>query len=125
MRVWVLKDVVCALHDEQLAEHGGPAGIRAEGMLDSALGRPQNLEAYGDPPPDLADLAAAYAFGLAKNHGFVDGNKRTSMVVTETFLELNGRPLTATNAEIVTAWLALAGDEMDEAAMAAWIRARI
>ncbi|CAM3308307.1 MULTISPECIES: type II toxin-antitoxin system death-on-curing family toxin [Methylobacterium] len=125
MRVWVRKDVVCALHDEQLAEHGGSPGIRDEGMLDSALGRPENLEAYGDPPPDLADLAAAYAFGLAKNHPFIDGNKRVSMVVTETFIELNGRQLTAMNAEIVATWLALASGEMDEAAMAAWIRARI
>ncbi|MGD6635034.1 type II toxin-antitoxin system death-on-curing family toxin, partial [Xanthomonas citri pv. citri] len=114
-----------ALHDEQLAEHGGSPGIRNEGMLDSALGRPENLEAYGDPPPDLADLAAAYAFGLAKNHPFIDGNKRVSMVVTETFIELNGRQLTAMNAEIVATWLALASGEMDEAAMAAWIRARI
>lgn len=125
MRVWVRKDVVCALHDEQLAEHSGSPGIRDEGMLDSALGRPENLEAYGDPPPDLADLAAAYAFGLAKNHPFIDGNKRVSMVVTETFIELNGRKLTAMNAEIVATWLALASGEMDEAAMAAWIRARI
>ena len=125
MRAWVRKDVACALHDEQLAENGGSPGIRDEGMLDSALGRPENLKAYGDPPPDLADLAAAYAFGLAKNHPFVDGNKRVSMVVTETFLELNGRQLTASNAEIVATWLALAAGEMDEAAMAAWIRARI
>ena len=121
--VWVRKSVVLASHDEQLRIHGGRGGIRDEGLLDSALNRPRNLFAYGEP--DLADLAAAYAFGLVKNHAFIDGNKRTSNVVAETFLLLNGAELDATDAEKIEMWLALASGDVTEDAMAHWLRKRL
>jgi len=120
---WVLKSIVLALQHEQLAEHGGPPGLRDQGLLESALDRPANLFRYGNP--DLADFAAAYAFGLAKNHPFVDGNKRTSYVVTRLFLLLNGADLAAAPAERVRTWLALAGGEMLEEQLAAWLREHI
>ena len=91
--VWVDPDVLLAAHDEQLEEHGGATGIRDRGLFESAMARPQNLAAYGEP--DAAALAAAYGFGLAKNHAFVDGNKRTAFVALELFLELNGFVLAA------------------------------
>ena len=91
--VWVDPDVLLAAHDEQLEEHGGATGIRDHGLFESAMARPQNLAAYGEP--DAAALAAAYGFGLAKNHAFVDGNKRTAFVALELFLELNGFVLAA------------------------------
>ncbi|MBL8570202.1 MAG: type II toxin-antitoxin system death-on-curing family toxin [Phreatobacter sp.] len=121
--VWVLKSVVLALHEEQLTEHGGSPGLRDEGLLDSALARPQNLLAYGNP--DIADMAAAYAYGIARNHAFIDGNKRASLVVTELFLDLNGFSLQMTDAEAVLQWLALGEGTVTEEAMAAWIRARL
>jgi death on curing protein len=117
---WVSKAVVLALHEEQLAEHGGSPGLRDEGLLESALGKPQNLLSYGQP--DLADLAAAYAVGLAKNHAFVDGNKRVSNVVTLTFLLLNGYDLKAQDTEQVRVWLAIADGTMSEKHAADWIR---
>ena len=80
MIAWLEKALVLAIHDRQLAEHGGTGGVRDEGLLESALARPQQLHAYGDPAPDLADLAAALAYGLARNHPFLDGNKRTAAV---------------------------------------------
>ncbi|HET7597636.1 MAG TPA: type II toxin-antitoxin system death-on-curing family toxin, partial [Burkholderiales bacterium] len=89
MIVWLEKALVLPLHDRQLAEHGGTSGVRDEGLLESALARPQQLHAYGDPAPDLAELAASLAYGLARNHPFVDGNKRTAAVACETFIELN------------------------------------
>jgi death on curing protein len=117
---WVSKAVVLALHEEQLAEHGGSPGLRDEGLLESALGKPQNLFSYGQP--DLADLAAAYAVGLAKNHAFVDGNKRVSNVVTLTFLLLKGSDLKAEDTEQVRVWLAVADGTMSEEQAANWIR---
>lgn len=120
---WVALDVAVAAHAEQLAEHGGGEGIRDRGALESAMSRPRNLAAYGDP--DAADLAAAYAFGIARNHPFVDGNKRTAAVVGETFLVLNGRELLASDAELVVAFLALAAGELSEAEMADWFRQRL
>ena len=118
--VWIERSVLLAVHDEQLAEHGGAVGLRDEGLFDSALARPLNLVAYGDP--DHADLAAAYGVGLAKNHPFVDGNKRTAFVAVELFLVLNGYRLAASDAECVLTMLAVAAGELDEAAFAAWIR---
>jgi death-on-curing protein len=109
-----------AAHTEQVAEHGGGDGVRDQGLLDSAIARPLNLARYGEP--DAADLAAAYAFGIARNHPFVDGNKRTAAVVSETFLVLNGHQLTATDAELVVAFVALAGGELSEDEMADWFR---
>lgn len=120
---WVLKSVVFALHEEQLAEHGGSPGLRDEGLLDSALARPQNLTAYGRP--DMSDMAASYAFGLAKKQAFIDGNKRVSLVVTELFLDLNDIQIVATDEEILFKWLALAGGQVDEASLAQWIRERV
>ena len=108
------------MHDEQLAEHGGSPGLRDAGLLESALARPQNLFAYRQP--DLAELAAAYAVGLAKNHPFVDGNKRVSYVVTRLFLKLNSSDLSADAVERVRVWLAIADGSMPEAEVADWIR---
>jgi death-on-curing protein len=120
--VWVEKALVLAIHDRQLAEHGGSAGVRDEGLLESALARPQQLRAYGDPAPDLADLAAALAHGLARNHPFVDGNKRTAAVACETFLELNGATLEAEDLELYPLYLALAEGKLSERDFAAWLR---
>ncbi len=118
--IWIQRAVVLAAHDEQLAEHGGPSGIRDENMLESALARPQNLMAYGDP--DIAELAAAYAFGIARNHPFVDGNKRTAFVAMILFLALNKKSLTAQHADCVLMMLKLAAGEITEASLATWIR---
>ncbi len=109
-----------AIHDEQLAEHGGAGGVRDAGAFESAMARPVNLAAYGQP--DVAALAAAYGFGLARNHAFVDGNKRTAYVVAETFLALNGFILTSSDADSIMTFLALAAGDMTEAALADWFR---
>ena len=111
------------LHDESLAAHGGASGLRDAGLLASALARPENLAAYGQP--DLAELAASYAFGLAKNHPFVDGNKRAAFLSVGLFLGLNGHRLTATQAEATVAVFGLASGEIDEATFATWIRESI
>ena len=118
--IWVALDVAIAAHAEQIAEHGGGEGIREAGLLDSAMARPQNLALYGDP--DVSELAASYAFGIARNHPFVDGNKRTAAVVSETFLVLNGHVLTATDAELVITFVALAGGELSEEELTDWFR---
>lgn len=115
---WVAASVVLAIHDEQLAEHGGGAGVRDEGLLESALSRPKNLFGYG--AAGLSQLAAAYAYGICKNHPFVDGNKRTSLVVAELFLALNGQALDATDVECVMVWQKLAAGEIDEQGLAQW-----
>jgi death-on-curing protein len=120
---WVTTAVVLAIHDEQIAEHGGLPGVRDLNTLESALARPKNRLAYSDP--DLAALAAAYAFGIATKQAFVDGNKRTSAVVTETFLALNGVELTASDTEIVQMWSDLGAGSLPEAALADWIRGRL
>ena len=120
---WVSEAGALAAHREQLMEHGGGDGIRDLGMFESAMARPQNLAAYEQP--DAAKLAASYAFGLAKNHPFVDGNKRTAAVVSEGFLGKNGYVLTASNAEIATIFQALAASELSEEELAAWFRERI
>lgn len=120
---WIALDVAIAAHSEQLSEHGGGEGVRDFGMLESAMARPQNLAAYGSP--NAADLAAAYAFGIARNHPFVDGNKRTAAVVSETFLLVNGYALGASDAELVVAFLALAAGELPEEELADWFRSHI
>jgi death-on-curing protein len=117
--VWIDLEVVLAIHDEQLAEHGGQAGVRDRGLLESALSRPQNQFAYGEHA--LPRLAAGYAFGISRNHPFLDGNKRTSLVVAELFLALNGFEVTATDAECVTAFLALAAGDLTEDQLTQWI----
>lgn len=121
--VWIMRSVVIAAHHEQLAEHGGAAGIRDAGLLDSALARPGNLVAYGDP--DVAALAAAYGFGIVRNHPFVDGNKRAALIATELFLALNGFDLVVDDAECVLVVLALAAGELKEEEFAAWLRGHI
>ncbi len=121
--IWLDRAVLIAAHDEQLAEHGGAAGFRDEGLLDSALARPLNLAAYESP--DVSVLAASYTVALAKNHPFVDGNKRTAFVAMELFLWLNGHELNAGDAECVLAMLNVAAGEWDEATLAAWLRERI
>ena len=108
MIVWIEKRLALAIHDRQLAEHGGGTGVRDEALLDSALARPQQLFAYGDPPPDLAALAASLAFGLARNHPFVDGNKRTAAVCCEVFIRLNDAKLNADDLALYPVYLALA-----------------
>lgn len=120
---WVSSDVAFTAHREQLAEHGGGEGVRTPGLLQSAMARPQNLAAYGEA--DAAALAASYAYGIARNHPFVDGNKRTALVVSETFLALNGYVLDVGDAEIVVTFLALAAGELSEAELASWFRERI
>jgi len=123
--VWLLEETLTAIHHRQIAEHGGSEGLRDEGLLMSALARPQNLLAYGEPAPDLASLAAAYAYGIARNHPFVDGNKRTALVAARTFLILNGVDLEATQDDKVLAFLSLAEDAISEEELANWIRQRI
>ena len=120
--VWVRADVVLAIHRRQLAEHGGAEGLRDAGLLASALDRPLNLAAYGDPKPDLAALAAVYAAGIARNHPFIDGNKRTAFVVCRTFLVLNGSDLTATRDQKYETFLSLASGNLTDEQLAAWIR---
>lgn len=123
MWVWVEPRVIIAVHAEQLAEHGGGEGLRDAGLLESALARPMNLAAYDEP--DVAALAAAYGFGIVRNHPFVDGNKRTGLIALELFLALNGYGLVADDTECVLTILALAAGTLDEAGLADWIRARL
>jgi death-on-curing protein len=119
--VWVMRSVIDAMHDMQLAEHGGASGVRDEGLLESALARPQNLHAYGES--NLCALAAAYAFGLARNHPYVDGNKRTAFLAAYVFLKINGISLTATEIDATAAMLNLASGTIDEGSFADWLRA--
>jgi death on curing protein len=119
--IWVDAGVALAIHDEQLAEHGGAGGVRDAGAFESAMARAINLAAYADP--DSSALAAAYGFGLARNHAFVDGNKRTAYVVAEVFLALNGIQLTSSDADGILTFVALAAGDLGEDALADWFRA--
>ena len=119
---WLTPAAIEIIHDEQLSEHGGAAGTRDQGLLDSALARPQNLFTYGEA--DLCTLAAAYAAGILRNHPFVDGNKRTAFLAAFTFLYLNGLELVAPEAEAIVMTLDLAASEMPEEGFAAWLRDR-
>lgn len=121
--IWLDRRVMLAVHEEQLAEHGGASGVRDEGMFDLALSRPLNLAAYGSP--DVAALGASYGFGLARNHPFVDGNKRTAFVAVELFLWLNGWQLVADDAQCVLTMLSLAAGDMAEDEFAQWLRQHI
>ena len=120
---WIERSVIVAAHGEELAEHGGAAGIRDPGLLESALARAPNLAAYGDP--DVAALAAAYGFGIIRNHPFVDGNKRAALIATELFLALNGLELVVGDVECVVTILNLAAGDLEEAEFAGWLRAHI
>jgi death-on-curing protein len=121
--VWITRGVLDAIHDSQLREHGGSAGVRDEGLLDSAMNRPRNKHAYDEE--DMSVLAAAYAFGIAKNHAFVDGYKRTAFVTAALFLAVNGHDLTAPEPEVVDVMNRLAGGKLTEAAFAEWVKAHI
>jgi len=118
--VWLNPFVLTAVHEEQLAEHGGAAGTRDIGLFESALARPQQLAHYGQP--DVADLAAAYGCGIARNHPFIDGNKRTAFVAVELFLRLNGQALQAQDSECVLTMLTVADGSLSEPAFATWLR---
>jgi death on curing protein len=118
---WVGKSAVLPIHEQQIAEHGGTQGVRDIGLLESALARPQNLAAYNDP--DIFALAAAYAFGIAKNHPFLDGNKRTSYVTAQTFLNLNGLNIAAEEAIRLEVWVGLGAGKVSEEELAVWLRA--
>ncbi len=119
---WLLEETVYAIHKRQIAEHGGSDGVRDEGLLLSALARPQNLLAYSEDTPDIAALAASLAYGIAKNHPFIDGNKRTALVVARTFLLLNHCHLNAPQEEKYTTFLSLAEGNLSEEDLAEWIR---
>ena len=125
MIVWIDRTLAIAIHERQLAEHGGGTGVRDDTLLVSALARPQQLYADGDPPPDLADLAASLAFCLARNHPFVDSNKRTAHVCYRVFLALNAAELIASNEEKYVHMLALAEGSLAEAEFATWLREHI
>lgn len=119
--VWVGLETMLAVHDEQLAEHGGQSGVRDLGLLEAALARPRQRYAYASAT--LPELAASLAFGLARNHPFIDGNKRASLVAAELFLHLNGSELVASDEDCVMTFLKLAADELSEAELATWIAA--
>jgi death-on-curing protein len=121
---WINKKALLLLHEESLAAFGGARGVRDEGLLDSALARPQNLRAYR-PDSALAELAAAYAFGLAKNHAFVDGNKRAAFLSIGLFLAINGQSLKADQVDAIHCMLALASGDLNEAGLSAWIAANM
>jgi death-on-curing protein len=120
--IWIDHALVMAIHDRQLAEYGGASGVRDQGLLLSALARPQQMDAYADPPPDLAELAAALAYGLVRNHPFVDGNKRTAAVSCESFIDLNGMRLAANDADLFPRYIALAEGQLSASEFAAWLR---
>ena len=120
---WINRKALLLLHDESLAEHGGATGLRNEGLLDSALARPLNVALYSDP--DVAGLAASYGVGLAKNHAFVDGNKRAAFLAVGLFLAINGYRLVATQADATLTMLGVASGDLDEGALADWTRNRI
>ena len=117
--LWLSKALILAVHDRLLADYGGRSGVRDEGLLDSALGKPQNLFAYGKP--SLFELAASYAFGIVKNHPFIDGNKRTGFVAAAAFLDSNGYELTASEVEATLKTLGLAAGDVSEAQYGAWL----
>jgi len=123
-RVWLHPAVVLAIHGEQLAEHGGPAGVRDAGRFESALAHPQNLAVY-ENCDDVGTLAAAYAFAIARYHPFADGNKRTALVAAELFVELNGFRLAATDSDCVLTMLGVANGSLSEEELVEWFRANI
>ena len=123
--IWVRYDVVIAIHRRQLAEHGGGEGIRDVGLLESALDKPKNLYHYSDPKPALAAMAASYAYGIALNHPFVDGNKRTAFIACQLFLRLNGIQITASQAEKYDIFIKLASGDLSEKSLAKWINEHI
>ena len=122
---WITREAAIAFHERQLSEHGGGTGVRDMGLLESALAKPQNLFAYSDGTVDLAAMAASYAYGIATNHPFIDGNKRTALAVSFVFVEVNGASMTASEPDAYTVFLALAAGEVSEDELAAWFRKNI
>lgn len=122
---WVRADLVYAVHEVQLARHGGLDGIRDQNAVESALSRPEQLHVYDNPPPDAAQLAASYAFGLARNHGFSDGNQRTAWVVARVFLADNGASLQFSEVDAIRVMQAVAAGSLDEAQLTNWFRQRL
>src|ERR1700742_4214070 len=118
--IWIQQRTVISAHEESLTEHGGPSGIRDIGMLESALARPKNLYAYSESEPSLCRMVAAYAFGIAANHPFVDGNKRAALIASVTFLKLNGLRLTAEKGDRYLTFYGLAAGNVSEEDLAAW-----
>ena len=118
---WLDETMVKAMHDDQLAQHGGTQGIRDENLIAASLARPKHLWSYGEPTPTLFDLAAAYGYGLAKNHGFIDGNKRVAFVAMATFLELNEYSFNAPEEEVVVMILQLASEKENQEKIAMWL----
>ena len=123
--IWLLPEIAQAVHKRQLAEHGGGQGVRDAGLLESALLRPQNIYIYSNGQASLAQLAAAYAYGLARNHPFVDGNKRTALVLSLLFLRLNKKTLTASQEDLYAVFMALAKGDMPEAVLADWFESKL
>lgn len=121
MTVWLSRQLILAIHDQQLAEHGGATGIRDEGLLESALARPLNRAGYGEP--DIAELAAVYAIGIARNHPFVDGNKRTAFAALFMFLALNGLVFEPPEVDATITMLRLAAGDMQDDEFIAWVQA--
>ena len=121
MTVWLSRQLILAIHDEQLAEHGGALGVRDDGLLDSAPARPLNRAGYGEP--DTAELAALYAIAIARNDPFIDGNKRTAYVALETFLALNGCVFPVSDADAALVTLAMAAGDMEDREFTDWVRA--
>jgi death-on-curing protein len=123
--IWLLPEIAQAVHKRQLAEHGGGQGVRDAGLLESALLRPQNIYTYSNGQTSLAQLAAAYAFGLARNHPFVDGNKRTALVLSLLFLKLNKKTLTASQEDLYAVFMALAKGDLSETVLADWFESKL
>lgn len=121
---WINRDAVFAIHDMQLAQHGGLDGIKDANLIDSALARPQQLSTYGDPPPDVFDLAASYGYGMAKNHGFSDGNKRTGWILARLFLADNGAKIHFAAQDAIEVMLGVAAGIVSEQEFAQWMRER-
>lgn len=122
---WLLEEAVCAIHKRQIAEHGRSDDVRDEGLLLSALAPPQNLLAYSETAPNISALAASLAYGITKNHPFIDGNKRTALVVTRTFLLLNGYTINATQEEKYLTFLKLAEGILSEKELSDWIEEKL
>ena len=120
MTIWLSRQIVLAIHDQQLAEHGGVAGVRDDGLLESALARPLNRANYCDP--DIAELAGLYAIAIARNHPFIDGNKRTAYVALELFLAINGRAFGASDVDCVVMTMGMAASDIADDAFIAWVR---
>lgn len=121
--VWINHEVVTAIHQRQIAEHGGIDGIRDKALLESALSKPLNRYSYDNPPPSIAQMAASYAYGIIKNHPFIDGNKRTSFVICMLFLQLNGLKCNAAKEDTYKVFISLASGGISEEEFAAWIAA--